>query len=225
MRPTYIEFNGLRFYLDKSGYYSARLRLHRAIWEQAHGPIPSGYHVHHRNGNKSDNSIDNLVLLSHGEHSAEHVERLGHHRDRARANSIATQNRQRAERSKRELVCAVCKSIYHSGAITPSRFCSPDCVERARSAAFTGEQRVCEFCATPYAATRRTQRYCSRRCNNRACEARLPSAGERLLACPECGTQFRSKRSNARFCSRDCATLFHGRHLLRGKIADYSARL
>lgn len=48
---------------------------HRAVWERAHGPIPAGYVVHHKNGNKRDNSLENLELLIHEQHSRHHNDR------------------------------------------------------------------------------------------------------------------------------------------------------
>lgn len=38
--------------------------VHRVIWEHVNGPIPKGMHVDHINGNKSDNRITNLRLVS-----------------------------------------------------------------------------------------------------------------------------------------------------------------
>lgn len=47
-------------------------REHRVVWEEAHGPIPKGYHVHHRNGDITDNRLENLELMSAGDHTRHH---------------------------------------------------------------------------------------------------------------------------------------------------------
>ncbi|MGZ6360320.1 MAG: HNH endonuclease signature motif containing protein [Ktedonobacterales bacterium] len=204
-----------------NGYYTTRLLLHRYVWEQAHGPIPSGYHIHHKNGDKHDNRLENLELLTHGEHSARHYEeKLAPHREVALRNAQQTQERQRQERLQRVLLCVVCGGEYHSGAVHPTRFCSPECVEAARSGAFRSESRTCEQCGASYQATRRAQRYCSRLCNQRASLQREATLVERTVTCEQCATPFRSKRSNARFCCRACALAFHGNNRFRGKVSQ-----
>lgn len=45
---------------------------HRLVWEAAHGPIPSGMQVHHKNGNKRDNRLENLELMTPRDHSEHH---------------------------------------------------------------------------------------------------------------------------------------------------------
>jgi hypothetical protein len=64
-------------YIDEHGYTrkyinGKKIRMHRLIWEQYNCKIPEGYDVHHINGIKTDNRIENLQLIKHGEHSSKH---------------------------------------------------------------------------------------------------------------------------------------------------------
>ena len=60
--------------LTKEGYLRAKIdgklqRVHRWVWEQHHGKIPEGHVIHHLNGSKTDNRVENLKAIEHGEHS------------------------------------------------------------------------------------------------------------------------------------------------------------
>ncbi len=65
---------------DANGYIRMRVGpgrsgvayQHRHVWEQAHGPIPPGHHIHHRNHNRSDNRLSNLELRAGADHLSEH---------------------------------------------------------------------------------------------------------------------------------------------------------
>lgn len=47
---------------------AGRVLEHRYIWEQAHGPLPKNWVVHHLNGIKDDNRLENLVGMSRSHH-------------------------------------------------------------------------------------------------------------------------------------------------------------
>ena len=49
-----------------------REREHRMVWMAAHGPIPDEYVIHHKNGNKLDNRLENLEMMTRGEHRRHH---------------------------------------------------------------------------------------------------------------------------------------------------------
>ena len=66
-------------YTDDRGYVSVKSNItnkqcgiHRIIWECVNGEIPKGYHIHHIDGNPSNNSIYNLELIESNEHLSKH---------------------------------------------------------------------------------------------------------------------------------------------------------
>ena len=80
--PDVLEWNGRRFTFHKGiGYYREtsgdRTLMHRAIWEHHNDTIPDGWDVHHVDGNRTNNSIDNLECLPKAEHTANHISERG----------------------------------------------------------------------------------------------------------------------------------------------------
>lgn len=60
--------------LTRDGYIEVKVSepnkfvlKHRMFWEQVNGPIPKGYNVQFRNGNREDITADNLYLISRSE--------------------------------------------------------------------------------------------------------------------------------------------------------------
>lgn len=61
----------------KSGYIRLRRNgkaklEHILVWESIYGEIPNGYQIHHIDGNKLNNSIENLQLVTPLEHKRLH---------------------------------------------------------------------------------------------------------------------------------------------------------
>ncbi len=63
---------GKKFYLRNDGYwastYDASLLAHRWVWFNHHYFLPQELDIHHIDGDKSNNHISNLQLLSKTDH-------------------------------------------------------------------------------------------------------------------------------------------------------------
>ncbi len=47
-------------------------RRAHVVWEAANGPVPRGHLIHHRNGDCSDDRLENLQAVTRAEHAAIH---------------------------------------------------------------------------------------------------------------------------------------------------------
>lgn len=56
-------------YVEISSGKNKGMLEHRIVWEKAFGKIPEGYIIHHLNGIKTDNRLENLSLLPRKHHS------------------------------------------------------------------------------------------------------------------------------------------------------------
>lgn len=64
----------MKRYVNKgSGYVTITMAEHRYVWEMAHGPIPEGHEIHHLNGDRADNRLENLECVQGNAHATEHA--------------------------------------------------------------------------------------------------------------------------------------------------------
>ena len=57
------------------GYKGKQYKVHRLVYEtflNNNQSLPKGYHIHHINGNPSDNRLENLIAISAAEHNSLH---------------------------------------------------------------------------------------------------------------------------------------------------------
>ena len=78
LKRPFVVFEGLRYFRQADGYWRASRHggnelLHRAVWKSHNKrDIPDGWHIHHRDEDKANNSPDNLEAIPSPDHSRHH---------------------------------------------------------------------------------------------------------------------------------------------------------
>ena len=120
-------------------------RLHEEIWKSAHGRIPKGSHIHHRDGNSLNNALENLECLDAGMHLSlhhrgrcsrakrAHLERIrplasAWHRSTAGHVWHKRHGREASrQRTRLHLKCEICGKSCTAINNGRNRFCGPNC--------------------------------------------------------------------------------------------------
>lgn len=210
MRAESITFNGIEFrrypesrrwadrvYYTPGGTHRTQGvgRLHEEVWKAAHGAIPAGHCIHHRDGNPLNNALDNLACVPREEHHRHHSDAHRGVLDPTRlaslekARPLAAQWHRSAAgrrwhsalgkqswqgREPLERVCAQCGRSFGTMARRESdRFCSNACKSAwRRQSGVDNETRTCAWCGKEFVANRYDKkRFCTRSCSGHACHA------------------------------------------------------
>lgn len=186
---TIQEFLGERYYLCGFYFQKRGKRLHRTVWETLNGSIPKGYHVHHVDGDRSNNQPQNLQLMLGTDHLSEHMadparkemgrSHLPKARDGAAAWHRSEEGRKWHAKHARESgavsiqtkvtkTCEVCGAEYDALLLqsTTSRFCSNACKSAFRRASgVDNETRNCAACGAEFQANKYAKiKTCSLKC-------------------------------------------------------------
>ena len=192
-------FDGLSFRRDKrTGYFlnsTIHKRLHVYVWEHYNGEVPKGYHIHHKDHDKNNNEIENLVLLSAHEHQKLHGNSWSEERKEWARQNLIDNARPKAsewhgseegkkwhsEHAKKvfgnlpfkTFVCTYCGQEFQSRKTTKegqNRFCSGKCSAAYRRKSGVDDiVKICERCGGEYVANKyQKTKYCPscRRCKN-----------------------------------------------------------
>ena len=171
-------FNGVLFRRDKqTGYFLSswqidgkRKRLHVAVWESVYGTIEGGAHIHHKDLNKNNNTVENLCVLTGEAHIKYHSQNMSDDHKQKLTKSLlekavpkaaewhrSTEGRawhkEHAKtvwngRKPQQYVCSFCGQSFESlkaYADTSNKFCSNNCKSAfRRKSNKDNESRVCE---------------------------------------------------------------------------------
>lgn len=181
-----------RYYRPHSGHIEDGVEsLHREVYKDHHGPIPDGWHVHHVDGDHSNNDPDNLEALPGKEHLELHGMEWSEERLEAQRKHLAEIRKLASEwhaspegrewhkrhgkktwegRDPIVSTCKQCGSEFETYFSDRAKYCSNACKSAARRAAgHDDEERVCEFCDRVFVINK----YSSARTCSRSCGAKL----------------------------------------------------
>lgn len=147
--------------------------------------------MHHRDHDRSDNSLGNLELLEGTEHARLHAvqrgfggtgrQHLAQARERAKEWHQSEEGRawhkehysktSDALRAREGRTCEECGTVFSGlvGKPERNRFCSPNCKAKARrKSGVDNEERTCEVCGGAFTINKYwTTRTCSRTCGRK----------------------------------------------------------
>jgi len=197
-----VVYDGKKWTKVKSGYYICSVKsrtfknwLHQYVYEKEAGKIPEGFHIHHKDRNKDNNLIENLILLSSEDHSKEHGEYKYSNPERYR------------------------KQCEHLNKIRPKHVWPEDPIkfEQHRKALKEGMknseqvERVCKNCGDQFMAKKFGRHiFCSNKCKSK--HRRENKFDEEIRICTVCGKEFKANKYKEKStCSRSCANVLRAR--------------
>lgn len=188
----YAYFENLKFTRDdKTGYYlnsTNRKRLHRYIWEHYNGKIPEKHHIHHKDGNKQNNDISNLQLMSNTEHTSLHgIEMASEHYEKM-VDNLNNNARPKA-------------TEWHKS--TEGREWHKKHFEKNRDKFLKKDKLKCIYCGKEFHGVKNKDKFCGNKC--KSAWRRKEKVDDENRKCQNCGKIFRTnKYSDTKCCSREC---------------------
>ena len=163
--------------------------LHREVWKDHYGDIPPNHHIHHKDGDCGNNSIENLECLLVSDHMQEHYSRL-------------TEGQKQAKKDNFRRAAEFAKAWHgseegHEWHVEHGKRCWDDKLP---------EMHICEHCGKEYESrvTHDNAKFCSNAC--KSAHRRSIGADNEQRICPACGKPFMvNKYTDTKCCSRFCA--------------------
>lgn len=226
------KFDGITYYKDKSGHYCTQVQIHRDIWRYYFGEIPENIHIHHRDHNSENNSIENLQPLTPSQHSRLHNEDKFYIRDcpvcgknfsTKIIGDIYCSNACREKASEITNYCKFCGKFFPSSQRFKGGFCSKTCQNKYHRKS-NMEIRQCVICGAEFSTYKygKTQT-CSQICSKRLLLQHFPPATKTCI-CEVCGKEFIQKKyKQNKTCSIECANISRRNTVLKYLTEQKSA--
>ena len=163
-----------------------RKYCHRLIWEQDIGPIPEGYDIHHKDGNKLNNLLENLECLSKADHMRLHANETREKRSKCMSDNSEKVHawlktpkgkkflskkakKQFADRLFKTFICEICQKQFKTKSNKQVMYCSGNCVTKARRLSGVDNiTRQCVICCKPFVINKYQKTVtCTYECRNR----------------------------------------------------------
>lgn len=95
---------GRKFYKSVNGYWicckSGLPWAHRWVWMNVNGEIPQNLDIHHIDGNKDNNEIQNLELITRSEHQKKHWNQGDHDHEMTKRIQVLEKVRKKLKKLK-----------------------------------------------------------------------------------------------------------------------------
>lgn len=189
---TIQEFDGERFYLCGNYFLRKGKRLHVTVWKKHNGDIPHGYHVHHIDGNRSNNDISNLELVlgrmhisrhssapEREEYNQQHIKDMRElasewHKSEEGLRWHSEQGKKNwQKREMQQHVCMCCGKVFESKHVYGENvnvFCGNACKsEYRRQSGVDDVERTCAYCGKKFTVNK----YARAKCCGRECAVNL----------------------------------------------------
>jgi hypothetical protein len=186
MSKEFRKYFGKKFHKLKSGYWQSfiPIQAHRWVWINHYGSIPPGMDIHHKDGDKSNNEIENLEMLSRSDHLKKHWEdpKLREERrkfldemrpkvhewlrsDEGRKKQSESSKRGWKNRKTFDLICKSCNKQMKSK-IPNKIYCSNNCyMKSVRMQRIYFIEKICPICNIIFMKDKFSpKRFCSISC-------------------------------------------------------------
>ncbi len=177
------EYKGKIYKKHANGYYTKIecIQLHRIIWEDHFGPIPEGFCIHHKDGNKENNDVFNLECISRKDHAKHHWDKDDGSKKAKVKENLKKAHLWRSTKEGKEYSSAHHKKLWKNAKLY---------------------NRTCTICSKEFKSiSRKKNIYCSSLCHSRGYY--IKSKEKRV--CSICGNDFEAyKYAKTQTCSRKC---------------------